>query len=75
MSTFAPACSTYLSWTSDGFCIYTSFFVAVSQAQTFQEDFEQERKDREKAHGQVGNFTEAVAPVALMVATPLTDCL
>jgi len=32
--------------------------VAVSQAQTFQEDFEQERKDREKAHGKVAEIEE-----------------
>jgi len=32
--------------------------VAVLQAQTFQEDFEQERKDREKAHSWVAEVEE-----------------
>ena len=32
--------------------------MAVSQAQTFQEDFEQERKDREKAHSQVAEIED-----------------
>ena len=38
---------------------YASFLVVVSQAQTFQEDFEQERKDREKAHSKVAEIEES----------------
>ena len=40
-------------------CVFDVFFcVAISQAQTFQEDFEQERKDREKAHSQVAEIEQ-----------------
>ena len=37
---------------------FVFFLVTVLQAQTFQEDFEQERKDREKAHSQVAEVEE-----------------
>ena len=35
-----------------------SSIVAVSQAQIFQEDFEQERRDRERVHAQVAEMEE-----------------
>ena len=37
---------------------YASFIGVISQAQTFQEDFEQERKDRENEHGKVVEIEE-----------------
>ena len=41
-------------------CVFLelSSIVAVSQAQIFREDFEQERRDREKVHAQVAEMEE-----------------